>query len=459
LFSARSLKNKIHDLHSLIETCKPGLIFITETWLNSKITDSELCSVFPYSVIRKDRTEKTGGGPCALLHNFVLYETVEFDCGVLNANVRCFDVFLPSSRNHRFLLIYRPPQSTLSQDEQLVTVISDLVSTSLHNVTVLGDLNLNIDWCSHVALNSEAQKFLSTFDKSFFGAVDSYADVDDAYNRFASVINAHFSALGPKHIINLFEQRERLFLSSKQPSTKPLFIEVSRKLNSQVRRFSAYKIRKMAQSSHMKKLYEFIKKVKPSSHVSHILVDSDGRKYSTDASKAGSYRRTTLPVYLERQAVVCHLCHQSLENVLKCPIVSLHVVLKNLLSSKGSVSLTADGIPQVLYKEFSEYLAIPLAHILNICLLLGEVPSVWKNSFVTPLPKVSNSNLISNFRPISILPTPLNNNGEDSEGEASPSRNFDCPHRPTRFPSRWVHKRATNRLYALMDGSLEVGTT
>ncbi|KAK6061116.1 hypothetical protein COOONC_01217 [Cooperia oncophora] len=63
-------------------------------------------------------------------------------------------------------------------------------------------------------------------------------------------------------------------------------VYVSRKLDFHLKRFLAHKVRNMAQSNHMKKLYEFIKKVKSTSHVSHILVDSDGRKYSTDASKA-----------------------------------------------------------------------------------------------------------------------------------------------------------------------------
>ncbi|KAK6044708.1 endonuclease/exonuclease/phosphatase family protein, partial [Cooperia oncophora] len=501
LFNARSLKNKIHDLHCLIEILKPGIIFITETWLTSKIADSELCSVFPYSVVRKDRVGKTGGGVCALLHNFFLYDEVKFDCKVLSADVLCFDVFLPSSRNHRFLLIflliYRPPQSTLSQDEQLVTVISDLVSTSPHHVTILGDLNLNIDWCSHVALNSEAQKFLSAFEslsleqlvtfptrgnkildiiladgnfisdisaRAPFGSSDHdmisfnisecgfqnkltrfidflhadkgkirqalsdidwlevlnfYADADDAYNRFASVIHniisrhvpiKYFekcaSSRYPKHIVNLFEQRERLFHSFNGPSMNPLFIEVSRKLDFHLKRFLAYKVRKMAQSNHMKKLYEFIKKVKSTSHVSHILVDSDGRKYSTDASKAEAIADYFASVFGKASSGIQSLPSVSNE-CFEMPIVSPHVVLKHLRSLKRSMSPTADGIPQVFYKEFSDYLAIPLAHILNICLLLGEVPSVWKNSFVTPLPKT-----------YKYLTDPAENNGEDSERKA-----------------------------------------
>ncbi|KAK6017153.1 hypothetical protein OSTOST_17359, partial [Ostertagia ostertagi] len=44
LFNARSLMNK--------------------SWLNSKITDPELCSIFPYTIIRKDRHGKAGGGVC-----------------------------------------------------------------------------------------------------------------------------------------------------------------------------------------------------------------------------------------------------------------------------------------------------------------------------------------------------------------------------------------------------------
>ena len=37
---------------------------------------------------------------------------------------------------------------------------------------------------------------------------------------------------------------------------------------------------------------------------------------------------------------------------------------------------------------------------------LSEVPDIWKVARVTPIPKAGNSNNVSNFRPISLLPLP-----------------------------------------------------
>ena len=81
------------------------------------------------------------------------------------------------------------------------------------------------------------------------------------------------------------------------------------------------------------------------------------------------------------------------------------MVLKYLKRLKDSTSLTSENIPQVFFKLFSEHLAEPLSHIYNLSLYLGEVPKLWKISFVIPIPKSNTCTTVINFRPISILPT------------------------------------------------------
>ena len=55
LFNARSIKNKLHDVHYLLNVTKPDVISITETWLNASISDNLLINNYSYSVFRKDR--------------------------------------------------------------------------------------------------------------------------------------------------------------------------------------------------------------------------------------------------------------------------------------------------------------------------------------------------------------------------------------------------------------------
>ncbi|KAK6009443.1 hypothetical protein OSTOST_25621, partial [Ostertagia ostertagi] len=46
----------------LLDTHNPDLVFITETWLSSKVSDAEILCGRPYNVYRIDRDSRRGGG-------------------------------------------------------------------------------------------------------------------------------------------------------------------------------------------------------------------------------------------------------------------------------------------------------------------------------------------------------------------------------------------------------------
>ncbi|KAK6059454.1 hypothetical protein COOONC_02918 [Cooperia oncophora] len=82
-------------------------------------------------------------------------------------------------------------------------------------------------------------------------------------------------------------------------------------------------------------------------------------------------------------------------------------VLRTLKSLKNSSSATFDGIPQIVYKKCGLVSCGPLSMIPNISLLFGEVPLLWEKAIVTAISKTKYASMLSKFRPISILPTPL----------------------------------------------------
>ena len=63
-----------------------------------------------------------------------------------------------------------------------------------------------------------------------------------------------------------------------------------------------------------------------------------------------------------------------------------------------------DNLPPGLLKDAAAEIASPLAHIINLSLRSGQVPSQWKIAEVIPLHKSGNTGDNNNFRPISILP-------------------------------------------------------
>lgn len=83
-------------------------------------------------------------------------------------------------------------------------------------------------------------------------------------------------------------------------------------------------------------------------------------------------------------------------------------VLKYPNQLKPSTSTSFDGIPQIFYKKCTAVLCKPPSIICNVSLLSSEVPSLWKEAKVTPIPKISSSSNLYSFRPVSLCPPPVN---------------------------------------------------
>ena len=76
-------------------------------------------------------------------------------------------------------------------------------------------------------------------------------------------------------------------------------------------------------------------------------------------------------------------------------------IVKHLKSSKSSGH---DGISVYLLKQIINCIATPLSHIFNLSLSSGKCPNSLKLAKVIPIYKKDDPSLISNYRPISLLP-------------------------------------------------------
>ncbi|CAH2236938.1 jg23386 [Pararge aegeria aegeria] len=73
-------------------------------------------------------------------------------------------------------------------------------------------------------------------------------------------------------------------------------------------------------------------------------------------------------------------------------------------SLKNTNSIGFDGISIKILKQNKETIASLLVHICNLSFNSGTFPNIFKKSIVTPVYKQGDKNIISNYRPISILP-------------------------------------------------------
>jgi hypothetical protein len=152
LFNARSLKNKLPDLHFFLynETINYDVLCITETWLTNSVTDAMLDPKGLYTIYRYDRPEgRTGGGVCVLVK--ACHSVVQIDLQPFNASFECvcFDLFISCSVIRMFV-IYRPPSTShVSDVPNMTDLINCLVTHSVNTTTtcILGDMNCpNIYW-------------------------------------------------------------------------------------------------------------------------------------------------------------------------------------------------------------------------------------------------------------------------------------------------------------------------
>ncbi|CAB3993279.1 Hypothetical predicted protein [Paramuricea clavata] len=84
--------------------------------------------------------------------------------------------------------------------------------------------------------------------------------------------------------------------------------------------------------------------------------------------------------------------------------VTEHHIEKKLNQLKRSKAAGIDNIPPGILKDCSTVVKDPLAHIINMSLCTGVIPSEWKVAKVIPVHKKGPINDFDNYRPISILP-------------------------------------------------------
>ena len=71
---------------------------------------------------------------------------------------------------------------------------------------------------------------------------------------------------------------------------------------------------------------------------------------------------------------------------------------------QGKTSKGLDGLSSNYIKQIKESVVYPLSLIFNKSLSLGEIPTSLKIAKVIPLYKGKERSLLTNYRPISLLP-------------------------------------------------------
>ena len=147
-FNARSLGRKLDLLNSILQCSHYDIVGICETWLDSSFTDAMLVDGHSYSVFRKDRSNRGGGGVCLLVASSLCAYPVVVNSSYCDLEIVAVNVVVCGIK-YTFVVVYRPPGlDVLSRSyASMLFECIDSLCVSESNVVLMGDFNLpHFDW-------------------------------------------------------------------------------------------------------------------------------------------------------------------------------------------------------------------------------------------------------------------------------------------------------------------------
>ena len=75
-----------------------------------------------------------------------------------------------------------------------------------------------------------------------------------------------------------------------------------------------------------------------------------------------------------------------------------------ILARTKETSPGSDNVPYWVYRDCAHELYEVFTMIVNMSVAFGVVPSVWRAAIITPVPKCTPVNKVSDLRPISVTP-------------------------------------------------------
>ena len=160
LINAQSVANKRVDLHDSLQFSKPDIVGITETWLRQEDVFNLPASLSAsYNVFRRDRSSGVGGGVMLLVK--ACLRPILVDSFIVN---KCEVLIVRLLNDHHFILVYRPPNTTLDDSTCLFQRLESYIS-EVARVVLFGDFNLpDIDWANLTCTRPSSRCFLDMCD-------------------------------------------------------------------------------------------------------------------------------------------------------------------------------------------------------------------------------------------------------------------------------------------------------
>ncbi|MGL5708301.1 MAG: reverse transcriptase family protein [Aeromonas sp.] len=154
------MNNKLPELIELVAVRKPQIVAIVETWFTPDILDQEVC-LPGYSLFRKDRQAKFGGGVAAYVKNGLRVALHQNQ--LLAQQPDSLWLSLRASNEKKCLtlgIVYRSPSASMEASTNINSAMHKACTMDDSAIIILGDFNFpNIDFRTGLCRGSEAIAF------------------------------------------------------------------------------------------------------------------------------------------------------------------------------------------------------------------------------------------------------------------------------------------------------------
>ena len=163
----QSIWNKQEEFMVMLHLLQPDIVFGCETWLDEKVSNTELLFYDMYEIYRRDRkTDTRGGGVIILVKKDI--ESALLEEGKDHESIYCR---IGQSRQRNIIgAIYRPPGCNNKENTSICTGLMKIKGRFKNcKLSIGGDFNLpDIDWSNNNVLGTQNPKqlndaFLDTF--------------------------------------------------------------------------------------------------------------------------------------------------------------------------------------------------------------------------------------------------------------------------------------------------------
>jgi exonuclease III len=217
-----------------------------------------------------------------------------------------------------------------------------------------------------------------------------------------------------KKEMNKRDAFHRRFRKSKAENDHAIYKQQRNRTNILIRKakrnYNKNLLRESAKNS--KKFWSAIKTIFPAKGKSPIA-KSDNKSYSKPsviASKFCSYF-TNVATSLKQKTILLKdfvwstpfVNKNNTYTTFRFKPVTVNEIFKQLKQLQRNKAAGVDNIPPGFLKDISIHIAIPLAHVINLCLKYGTFPNDFKIGKVTPIYKNGSKHNLDNYRPITVL--------------------------------------------------------